>query len=32
MNEIRRAISIRQPFVEAILDGKKTIEYHLYTQ
>jgi hypothetical protein len=27
MSEIRRAISIRQPFVEAILDGKKKIEY-----
>ena len=27
MIEIRRAISIRQPFVEAILDGKKIIEY-----
>jgi len=27
MNDIRRAISIRQPFVEAILDGKKKIEY-----
>ena len=25
--EIKRAISIRQPYVEAILDGKKTIEY-----
>ncbi len=27
MSYIKRAISIRQPFVEAILDGKKTIEY-----
>ncbi len=27
MTEIVRAISIRQPFVEAILDGKKKIEY-----
>lgn len=27
MDDIKRAISIRQPFVEAILDGKKKIEY-----
>jgi hypothetical protein len=27
MCEIRRAKSIRQPFVEAILDAKKKIEY-----
>mgnify|MGYP003979757181 CR=1 FL=1 len=26
-SEITRAISIRQPFVEMILSGKKTIEY-----
>lgn len=27
VDHIKRAISIRQPFVEAILDRKKTIEY-----